>query len=473
MWVITSWILFAAAIAWPFRFGARHTWRWSRRRSYCESCGYSLRARASDICPECGHNVAARSPLIHGRRLALHGVIAVELLVASHLFYRLEAIQKRGWIAAVPSTIVAMCVPLDRAEASVHSMPSSLERELTLRWRDLPFFADSGLHTGSDRLARWQKRWLIRRALGVNFEEAFGEWRGTTAAEQVLACAHIQGLISPVERAQAERLCRVAFFTRPVWPSGSSVTVFFDPQVVLFADGYRFRALAVTPGYDDLEFSRRIVDSLLVSWPQGGVLGVARESGPIEYELVFERFRYNSMTWEEVRRETRVVTTVSESSEHGLTGLGPPDEAIAILQPRLHLGPSDAFVPRVSFDTSAIDSVCELLDVTSLALNITVYRDGQKWGSGSGIWVSPRLAKFSRTAFGEYSVSSFGSEEWWVLPIELEGGYRLTAADWLEGHQWSIVVEGNPDLALRDFESTSYWAGRHEFRNVPVERFRY
>ncbi len=462
MWLITSWFLFGAALGWAGWFVGRRVWRRRRYRRYCESCGYDLRGGAASRCPECGHDTSRPMRLIRFRRALLHSMMVFALLTASHLVYRVEAIQKRGWIAAVPTTVlIALLAPEEPDPGLPFGPRSPLLGELGYR-AELRFLPRVPvLQSAGDGVMHWQELWLVRKALRVKYGPQLGAPDWQVPAVGILRSAYERGLLTDQQMRRLEDSWYVHVETRSAWTLGTTVTARFHPQLAIFNDGYRLTAHALTPGFQDDVESHRTIDSILFV-PSSRSIGVAEQVGPVEYEFIMERYHYPASTWEEIGRQTQVITTVSASSDHGLTACELPAELIATLNPRLRQLPSGE--AEVWFDMDADPKFGMALGSATFAITLTLYCDGEQGGSGSGTWIPP-----DRPA-GIWDPSQYISpvaSPPWQVPVTITSQPTPPAIPTV--HRWTLVIEGDPAGALADIDSTSYWSGRHEFTDIVVE----
>ncbi|GEM_PF-6224930 len=467
LWLAISWFLFVSGFAWALWFVARQTWRWSRRRSHCELCAYSLSHRVSDTCPECGHDVASRSPLIHARHTLLHVVIVLQLLVAAHLFYRLEAIQMRGWIAALPTTFLIMRFSAEEPYPAKRWAVSPLRRELGYRMEDVDFIGDSSLRVDTDKIARWQERWLIAKAMHIDYgpQLRLRDWQ--IPAIRILNAAWERDLLVPAQRDRVSRMCFIDTDTRDQWPIGASITAIVEPRLLVLGDGWELTAHSITPGYADFSIQRRSIDSMIL-WSNPMALGTAIEPGPVEYELVLTRYHAATHNREQILQENRVITTVGRPDADGLAAIQIENTALEALRPMVGTNLYGDPNPVVSFDVSSA-SFREALGAGRFAIAVALYEDGGEIGRGAGIWVNPDQAHriwLDHDAYWEYQMYGEGR---WRVSIQLQPGVRLDQPTLNESHEWSIRIRGDGKIALQDFDATSYWAGQHEFKDIAVE----
>jgi len=448
MWIITSWVIFAAAAAWPMWFAGRRLVRRIRRRRRCEMCAYDLRGSVTERCAECGHDLTKPLRLIRVRAALLHGTIMVCLLTASHLVNRIEAIQKRGWIAAVPTTVLIECLPYQDSDPEAFGLMWRLSDELALRRHGNGRDGDDATRVPSDELARWQRRLMIHKAVNVRFGPGVPWSNWQYEAEQIIRDESVRLTAAQIEKVQS--LWYFEAESRPAWPLEGVVYARFRFDCIT-VDRVRFRALPLTEGYN--AFGERITEGIVP-------LGVARHPGPVDYELVVERVDRESREWRTVSRRRVTIAVVSESAEPGLDAVTLSDEVLATLSPTLDpvRGPFDGF--GICFDVFGDPSLERLLGDGTLALSIELLCDGEPFATSKERWHFPR----------EREDRSAHSDRRWHVDLQAHSRNAVEEVDRPWNHEWTVIINGDPILALCDFESTSYWAGRHEFRNIPVER---
>lgn len=462
LWLVTSRLLFGAALGWAGWFVGRRVWRHRRFRLYCESCGYDLRGGAAPRCTECGHDTSRPMRLIRFRRALLHSMVVFALLTASHLVYRVEAIQKRGWIAAVPTTVlIALVAPEEPDPGLPFGHDSPLLVELGYR-TDLLFLPRVPvLQSAGGGVMHWQELWLVRKALRVKYGPELGAPDWQIPAVGILQSAYERGLLTDQQMRRLEDSWYVHVETRSAWPLGATVTARFHPQLAIFNDGYRLTAHALTPGFQRYVESYRIIDSV-IPLPSSRSIGVAEQTGAVEYEFIMERYHDSASTWEEIGRQKQVITTVSASHNHGLQAREVPAELIATLSPRLRHLPSGKV--EILFDMDADPKFGKALGSAAFAITLTLYCDGEQVGRGSGTWISPDRPTSNWDPVQQ--IPRLASPPWQV-PVTITSQPTPPAIPMV--HRWTLIIEGDPAGALTDIDSTLYWSGRYEFTDIVVD----
>lgn len=269
-------------------------------------------------------------------------------------------------------------------------------------------------------------------------------------------------------------MCHFNIQTRLVWPLGQMLEARIDHEFIARGDGLRFTARALTSSYAHDVFEDIPTGGFMMhSGVNYGVpprnLGKAEASGPVEYELLIERYRRDADVWEIMSRENRVLTTVSESRTPDLTEHELANPALASLSPALRIDRTYGTYPEVRLIMHPSRIFETALGRSCFAVSVTLSRDGMRFGSGTVTWSSLKNRQSTWAARNATMMRWLPMEEW-SIHIEPVEGQSWQSAEPLEDHHWSVTIEGDPYLALRDLDATTYWAGKHEFRNIPVER---
>jgi len=100
------WALWGDALAQRLR-------RVKKRR--CPKCWYDLSHTPGPApgvtCSECGYTARRERRLLRGRRRWRWAMVALVILVSAHLARRSPDIRERGWVAAVPTTVLICLAP--------------------------------------------------------------------------------------------------------------------------------------------------------------------------------------------------------------------------------------------------------------------------------------------------------------------------------------------------------------------------
>lgn len=461
-WPLASWAIFALALAWPAWFAGRRLARRWRRRRRCEACAYDLRGRASDRCPECGQDVTKRVRLIRWRTALVHGLFVIVLLTASHLLNRIEAIQKRGWIAAVPTTVLIVCLPLERGP---DDYSGSLLVGEVLRFRacrEGHIDPKTRVEYGPTYpMTRWQWWCAIEMALRAEFTVFGSRTHWTMTAEWLLNAAESSDAATPDQLRRIRDVVVLEIRTRPEWPAG--VEVHADFGILSIDSGWYFDFMVSPVAPNEHLASFHATGSSVGTYPDWSdhtkELGVAGPLGPVQYAFVVLRRDDIDEPWREHSRRVRAITTIVPADKALLNPIAVPSEVVGGIGVRMKIFDESrwAFEPCYVFLNLAQNQpLIDAIGDGTFAVQIRLKKDGEIVGE--------KVAWFNRLSWA----SSPDRDEW---IIEFDAADELLEQSLQDGDSgWSLEIEGNPNIALRDFESTSYWAGTHEFRHIPVER---
>jgi len=101
------WALWGDGLAQRFR-------RVKKRR--CPKCWYDLSRTPGLTCSECGYTAKRERRLFRGRRRWRWALVALVILIGAHLARRSPDIHERGWVAAVPTTVLILAAPMSDDE---------------------------------------------------------------------------------------------------------------------------------------------------------------------------------------------------------------------------------------------------------------------------------------------------------------------------------------------------------------------
>jgi len=93
-------------------------WDRSRGRKRCPKCWYSMVGAVESeggslTCPECGRNLNNRKTLLRTRRRWRQALLAILICMLGYGSHLTSAVNRYGWIAAVPTTVLVLTVPPD------------------------------------------------------------------------------------------------------------------------------------------------------------------------------------------------------------------------------------------------------------------------------------------------------------------------------------------------------------------------
>lgn len=127
----------------------------SRGRRRCPRCWYDM-AGAGLRCPECGYEAAQASALYRPRRRPRAAAAAVLILIAAYAAHHVPRIQRGGWPAVIPSTVMIAALPWIPQSWFLDDGSARVQEDWTLLGR-----------LDANRLGDWQYGWMTRRADGL------------------------------------------------------------------------------------------------------------------------------------------------------------------------------------------------------------------------------------------------------------------------------------------------------------------
>lgn len=107
----------------------------SRGRKRCPSCWYDMSGAPKLVCPECGRNAVSEKRLLRTRRWKRWGAIGGALLVLGCSAAVSPRIAARGWMGAIPTTMLAAgALVYETSDATVFESLGSRELSRWQRW---------------------------------------------------------------------------------------------------------------------------------------------------------------------------------------------------------------------------------------------------------------------------------------------------------------------------------------------------
>ena len=110
--IILAWIFAGLAIivaAWAL-LGDWVRQRFRRRRR-CPRCWYDMSRSPTLTCSECGYTAKKERRLFKARRRWRYVWLALLMLLAGHALRITPDVKQRGWVAAVPTTVLIAALP--------------------------------------------------------------------------------------------------------------------------------------------------------------------------------------------------------------------------------------------------------------------------------------------------------------------------------------------------------------------------
>lgn len=467
-------------IAWALFFDLlRHRFRPPRR---CPKCWYDLSRTEGLTCSECGYTARKERKLHKSRRRWRWAFVALIPLIAADQLPRVPAVKERGWVATVPTPVLALSLLwiepdsgrrpnpfMRRRGAPVSTTPRATAIMIELLnhrlndEEDLSFAARYAL-----RFAAWwndatlygdRSRWPTFHDM-IN---ATTKWANTNAQE---FGDYEFTLVHPNELS-------LAFISRREWPVGADVyaNVHANTNVIMNGrDSFTINASSTSRGASDWSFDHSIdVNSLIgISsfgiWDDGQVRIGRAESGIDRLHFDVSARTLMPVHFTHARRwcdrpvsPTQFDLPIDPKNAPILTAVR--DESFdALLQTsfrpiifgtrRHRLGPGMTILLNLGFMRDRFMMHLHERNVT-FAVKVEVL-SGDTIIGRSQAWFSAIEEEQDEVASLRLDPSSLYLRVNWVDD----------ALDHLQsGEPIHVRLRGDHDLALRDFDSTRYWDG--------------
>lgn len=459
-----------------------------RRVRRCPKCWYDLSHTPGMTCSECGYTAKRERQLFRTRRRKRWVLVALLVWIGSYFAFRVPAMQQRGWVAAVPTTVLVFLWPRERVDRIQGLLLSELKFNGS-RPYPLPNAAmSSELFYRIERGCLTRLDWLMLVEVAIRTHESPSEsiedFKGPLN-NAVICAAQARGRLSSastLKRALRTGVVRVS--TRSRWPIGEEVWgfVWVDPLLARKSSNWPALQTRMTPLLSGL----RDVKSRDISWwpvphsmmfsPLGGghAIGwpecrlweddlVALGQPPsgaltldfkvsIERELTSEQREILGVETLHAEYVTRINSSIDGTTYDILSPMEAPEFETAMNErwrPSLHGSHLE-----VSFDE--VVDLFSLLDGATFAVTIELLYGGEVVGKSEAWW---RLGS-GRLTGGRPMVLPFSKcvELTELKPAAIE-------SPWREYAPFRVRLTPNPRMALRRFESDRYWAGQID---VPV-----
>ena len=474
----------------------------SRRRRRCPKCWYDLsHAPPPGLrCSECGFEAARERSLFKARRHWRLAIFALVAIIAGHGCNVASDVRARGWVAAVPATVLIAGLPLwepylsdalfpPPAPMNESEPPSWLHKHRTALLRELTE------RIAGESLPSWQRWMAFHYALRTTRWN--GLWPGHAAPEELSPIdASAVVLITIAKSWRGDRLVRdldlaQAYWDRyfehfiqyrTVWPEGVPYSVRIRGSKPFQTRSYapdsgrpyhvrHVRMASARPGAEqDLHAPLFFVCDTgrgPCHWGEGGtvVIGMIdpdQETVELTFQVVRREQTWGNATGDPVDREEKILW-----SRH----LSVPVELVA--------SPQEAITPYSSgaFDEFIRDSLRPAEGPHSAPLRVTLSGnlDFQNPDATFAAWPDDlALGVVIEVCDGDEVVLSNAAWSSRTHPglvryerLDLDGDrdrFNTRATD--EG--WFVRVRSDPALALRAMEPTRYWDGEVV---LPLEEF--
>lgn len=464
LWSLLGWGIGALAVVALvlalFGDAVRRRFRKLRR---CPKCWYDLSHTPSRTCSECGYTAKREKQLFKTRR-PRHWILFILLLsTAASTAVRIPAIQKRGWRAAIPTTILIAGLPLLNESglriaalereiarlqnpATTYQSPHTLANELIMRM-------------DSDELADWQWFLATRAALRLESPDSgrvvVNAARPDLSAQIFTEAEQINHLTDPTLLEAVFKRDGFDIRTRPRWPLNEPImaevtysTVFWSLEtdvVKLALEDSSTRKAEYTDEYrKPLGHGHRY----RAPW-EDRLTSIGSRSAPcrtIEYVLRGRRSLGKS------RAAMLGKATVEWNSRIGLPIAvdGSIDDLLTPVEsPEFIAAATSTLAPRLQddcVDLGDLTPLLPILDGATFAVTIEVMWHDAVLASGQAWW-DPTDTDFA-LPFGRNSRVT-------MRPMRNPVVTQMTPVD----AQLKLRITSNPHMALRNFGRDRYWSG--------------
>lgn len=493
IWSALGWGMAALAVALLllalFGDAVRRRFRKVRR---CPKCWYDLSHTPGMTCSECGYTARRERQLFRTRRRKRWVLAALLMWIGSSFAFRVPAMQQRGWVAAVPTTALVFLWPRERVRdryVYLLSHPQFVPR-LHPALREAPFTQEMLQRIDDRELNRVHWRLLIEMAIRTANHPAplrVDEDERRPLCIGMLTLAEQAGrLNNPALLRKALTAGALRMTTRTRWPVGE--TMYAAVWEGTFAGQFspeHIRAAALlsaepsTPGLrsltvDEINASRRTVpdgpragrhpyptvwrycerwdDALTAIGPP------TTRSAAIRYVVSVERRLTESQAQilgTEVLRTDVAMTfdcRIEGTIDDILTPVESPEFDAAVnegLRPVLDYN-------HVDLNINYLEHAFEHLGGATFAATLELLLDDEVVARGEAWWRAGRgpIAANGRPAPLVVPHCDY-------VPIDPITPRRIDPSE----TRYRLRLTPNPRMALRRFESDTYWSGVIE---VPV-----
>lgn len=473
-----------------------------RRR--CPKCWYDLSHTPGLRCSECGYTAKREGKLIKARRrwgLASFGVL---LLVGSYAAHVTPAVQDRGWPAAVPMAVKILLIPVLRPShenVTKYFDGSRVDTAATgfydLGVQDRLFLGlldDYRSHTPKRFLRPLHHRLqtLVANTSVVSHELTKIEWH--SPIHSALSSARWRDRepfdwesITPTEP------FHIRVESRSQWPRSVPLRVWIDidvpgelqPHVLFFRTRCGTYERRIDWRHHGSRSGRGWSDRSVELWPIDDpdrdldVVVVAVHEQSVRFAEQIPRAMRRSVTWPEQP------VSIAVHIVHAVTDILEPVESPEftsllheLAKPQLELGILSFAVPGESFYGGTLSLLIDgrrscsqsrrhefapFLKSFTFAAAMEIRADGQAVGHGE-FWMShdfpwlpwkhrPHVLLGSRYKADQYLSFMF-------VPFELNPEWRMTNEN--RDADWTLLIRGDAETALRNVNSDRYWYGKAE-----------
>jgi hypothetical protein len=430
--IIAAWALLADWVRQRFR-----------RRRRCPRCWYDMSRSPTLTCSECGYTAKKERRLFKARRRWRYVWLALLMLLAGHALRIAPEVRHRGWVAAVPTTVLILALPWLEA-------PSVSEGRLYFNTERLPFSRTALCFELLDRYTRgsapsWQSDWIMRRSVRLTTWDGFGDGSDADAAGWVLSHAiYLKGgLPQDVLPALLDPIASDVVCMRERWPRATPLRIAIrDSRWHWISSPRRLVVEPVKPPGRRLE--RLLFDQGIPppTWRDSthdlGLADLAAEILEFDVALIEEADSEDVVLWS--KRITKSIELVDEIEQ--IIRPAPSSVVRSSMEKGTRI--------RVYRDYPGARKYSVILDLTALDLSRP---DDIAIGLRAEILHGDQVM---------VQVCVWRGREWstdFRKPIFMQGdAERVYSAD-LDDPLWILRIRGDAEVALRDFEHDSYWNG--------------
>ncbi len=470
-------ILLLLAIA-LFRDGPK-----GRRR--CPRCWYDMSATEGRRCPECGREARSERALRRTRRRWRIALLCIPLLAGAWLLHRLPEINKRGMIAAAPTTLLIPATAIwNKPNYSGGTVTIPGGQVTSQRWMggprapanvDAHIAVEVRARVAADSMWDWQTRWLINVATDRR------NYLFSVAPSLLRAHPPHTKLGRHLQRRLVQQYLDPGLTFRDRWPAGEPVWVRVDPSAhLIISSSYYVRFRPTTPGLTEFEATIESLNSQIMTTylvppdraPDTEIGTPPAGTSTLRYTMDVHAMRGHRPDWPLV--DSRALELDLAPAAHAHDIITPvQDERIAAavsqeLFTTVYRDP-DTLEPRVRVfaETPLLDDLLE----RNLALGVIIeLHHGDEIVASTKAWTELHTSPYPTN--GEASrflalVAQHHTGEF----VEERLAWRVSLPPFRFCDQTRLIVRSDPNVALRDFEAKQYWQGVVDLTTPPSYRY--
>lgn len=440
-----------------------------KRRRRCPKCWYDLSHSPTMTCSECGNAAKDDRKLYKGRRRWRFAWLAVLLVVTGYGVCATPGIKERGWVAAVPTTVLIAVLPWLEPDLEVWET----NRGFGLRGKFLPkadwrnqLFSDFAYSRVDEHdLWSWQETLLriVCRAQDTGPKPQVAEWDNLT--DQVLGSMRWANGRSPqwYDFDMSQQL-PIEVVSRRIWPVGLDVWAMIELKGDPRPPDHRLVGQPISEGLNPFE-DEQITLSCGTGFPpplwsdELKCLGRHESSDLIRYRIKIKDQRLCSSPWTSrwltVQDEiVEISVERSNSIDELLTPVHSPafDRALRKkLNPHLHYGwflfeDEQEYGLSLGLSDEEMANLLGFIPGATFAFRVDVLVEDQVMARGE--------AWFKRQDYDDrFSVRPY----LYRVPLRVFEGIDI--AGLTKSNSVQVRFVGDPEVALRNFDCDRYWEG--------------